>query len=55
VEEQAEQSGPKRRAVQTQKLWAGTGGMWVRRQNKAVAGGGASVRAVARGVAQARG
>jgi hypothetical protein len=31
AEKQAEQSRPKRWAVQTQNLWAGTGGVWVRR------------------------
>jgi hypothetical protein len=52
-EKQAEQSRPKRRAVQTQKLWAGTGGVWVRRQNKAVASGGAAGTGSSAGVSSA--
>jgi hypothetical protein len=53
AKKQAEQSRPKRRAVQTQKLWAGTGDVWVRRQNKAVAGGGAAGTGSSAGVSSA--
>jgi hypothetical protein len=53
AKEQAEQSGSKRRAVQTQKMWAGTGSVWVRRQNKAVAGGGAAGAGSSAGVSNA--